>query len=67
MKAVLISALAVTLLTGCKAKKDKYDFSKVETISLDARHTTNDLRIAKPDTIYLDRKLEAKTIDFNKN
>lgn len=66
MKAVLIATLAVALLAGCKAKQDKYDFSKVESISLDAQHTTNDLRIARPDTIYLNRKFEAKETDFNK-
>lgn len=66
MKSVFVPALAFILLTGCKAKQDKYDFSKVESTSLDAQHTNNNISILKPDTIYIDRKFETKKIDFNK-
>lgn len=66
IKKVSIVAMLVIALIGCKAKKDKYDYSRVESISLDAQHTTNQLRISEPDTVYLDKNSETKKIDFNK-
>lgn len=53
--------------TGCKSKKDKYDYSKVESISLDAHHVGNTIRVYERDTVYIEKLFETKNVDFNKN
>lgn len=67
MKTTVFFLLAAIALTGCKSKKDKYDYSKVESISLDAHHVDNTIRVYERDTVYIEKPFETKNVDFNKN
>ncbi len=67
MKTVVFCLLAAIALTGCKSKKDKYDYSKVKSISLDAHNVGNNVRIYGRDTVCIEKPFETKNVDFNKN
>ena len=68
MKAVLfIMTPAFIILTGCKTKKDKYDFSKAQSISLDAYQPNGDIRIYPQETIILEKPLNNKKSDSINN